>query len=145
LSPFDDRVDWAVVYRTMSDQGIVGIYDFLSDADRRPDKGWAAVGILHRLDPYLPRADLLMDEHLVRVFAHIQGRRTVPVPAAHRLMSLLPNPPFAARPESLREATEVVAAPLLTRPRTVLPRHAHAKCPVDMTADHPQSVEDRRR
>ena len=27
----------------------------------------------------LPRADLLMDENLAGVFAHIQGRRTIPV------------------------------------------------------------------
>ena len=87
--------DRAVVYRTMADQGIVGIYDFLSDAERHPDRGWAAVGVLHQVDPYLPRADLLADENLARVFAHIQGRRTIPVPAARRLMGLLPNPPFA--------------------------------------------------
>ena len=87
--------DRAVVYRARSEQGIIGVYDFLSDAVRRADGGWAAQGVLHRLDPHLPRADLLVDEALAGVFAHIQGRRTVPVPAARRLMSLLPDLPFA--------------------------------------------------
>lgn len=90
--------DRAVVYRTRSDQGIVGIYDFLSDAVQRSDGGWFAHGVLHRLDPCLPRADLLMDENLAGVFAHIQGRRTIPVPAARRLTSLLPNVPFSTMP-----------------------------------------------
>lgn len=88
----------AVVYRAAFDQGIVGFYDFLSDAVRQAGGGWTADGVLHRVDPFLPRADLLADEQLSTVFAHIQGRRTIPAAAARRLLSLLPNPPFAARP-----------------------------------------------
>jgi hypothetical protein len=91
--------DRAVVYRAGSDQGIAGIYDFLSDAFPHPPRRWAADGVLHRLDPYLPRADLLLDQHLAPVFVHIQGRRTLPLDAARRLASMLPNPPFASRLE----------------------------------------------
>jgi hypothetical protein len=95
--------DWAAVYRAGSDQGIAGIYDFLSDACPQPPRGWAADGVLHRLDPYLPRADLLLDQHLAPVFIHIQGRRTLPLDAARRLTSMLPTPPFAARVEPQRD------------------------------------------
>lgn len=86
--------DRAVVYRARSDQGIIGVFDFLSDAVPRADGGWSARGVLHRLDPHLPRADLLVDADLAGVFAHIQGRRTLPAPAARRLLGLLPDVPF---------------------------------------------------
>ena len=91
--------DRAAVYRAGSDQGIAGIYDFLSDACPHPPRRWAADGVLHRLDPYLPRADLLLDQHLAPVFVHIQGRRSLPPDAARLLTSMLPNPPFPGRPD----------------------------------------------
>jgi hypothetical protein len=86
----------AVVYRTARDQGIAGLYDFMSDARPQPGGGWAADGVLHLLDPALPRAELLADPCLALVFTHLQGRRRLPEPAARRLVSLLNTVPFAA-------------------------------------------------
>jgi hypothetical protein len=86
----------AVVYRTARDQGIAGLYDFVSDARPQPGGGWAADGVLHLLDPTLPRAELLADPYLSPVFTHLQGRRRLPEPAARRLVSLLATVPFAA-------------------------------------------------
>jgi hypothetical protein len=54
----------AVVYRTTADQGIAGVFDFLSDAHRHPDMGWAGYGVLHLLDTPISRHTLLADEHL---------------------------------------------------------------------------------
>jgi hypothetical protein len=96
----------AVVYRTTADQGIAGIYDFLSAAFQHPDMGWAAYGVLHRVDPHLPRADLLADQQVSGVFAHIQGRRSLPDAVARRLRCLLPDPPFATLPEPLPQWVE---------------------------------------
>jgi hypothetical protein len=85
----------AVVYRTAHDQGIAGLYDFLVDARSQPGGGWAAEGVLHLLDPALPRAQLLADPCLAPVFRHLQGRRRLPEPAARRLIHLLPAVPIA--------------------------------------------------
>lgn len=80
----------AVVYRAAVDQGILGVYDFLTDSYPRPDGGWAADGLLHRLEHPITRAELLADPDLAPVFTHIQGRRGLPDAAARRLEELLP-------------------------------------------------------
>jgi hypothetical protein len=86
----------AVVYRSARDQGIAGLFDFVSDARPQVGGGWAADGVLHLLDPALPRADLLADPCLSPVFTHLQGRRRLSGPAARRLVGLLTTVPFAA-------------------------------------------------
>lgn len=83
----------AVVYRAGADRGIAGVLDFLTDAEPGDGRAWTGRGVLHLLDPFVPRADLLADEHLWPVFVHIQGRRTLPAPAARRLRELLPPLP----------------------------------------------------
>jgi hypothetical protein len=89
----------AVVYRTTSDQGIVGVFDFLTDSYRHPERGWVAEGVLRRLDPPLPRAELVADPVLAPVFRHIQGRKSLPPEVGQRLVELLdPLPPFASTP-----------------------------------------------
>lgn len=82
----------AVVYRAGADQGIAGVYDFLTDARPRTGGGWVASGVLHLLEPHLPRAALLSDADLAPVFTHIQARRRLPDAAARRLTALLPPP-----------------------------------------------------
>jgi hypothetical protein len=74
---------------------MTGLYDFASEAARSRG-GWGADGVLHLLDATLPRAELLADPCLSRVFAHLQGRRRLPEPAARRLVSLLTTVPLAA-------------------------------------------------
>ena len=91
----------AVVYRAAVDQGIVGVYDFVSASFPRPEGGWAAYGVLRRLDRPITRAQLLADRDLSQVFAHIQGRRSLPDAAARRLEKLLPDLPFATVPERM--------------------------------------------
>lgn len=83
----------AVVYRAGADRGVAGVLDFLTDAGPGEGRSWTGQGVLHLLDPFLPRADLLADPHLRPVFVHIQGRRTLPAAAARRLRELLPPLP----------------------------------------------------
>jgi hypothetical protein len=87
----------AVLYRSAADQGLVGVVDFVSDAEPRSGRsGWAADGVLQRFEHYVPRAVLLADPDLAGVFAHLQSRRRLPEPAGRRLAHLLPDLPFAA-------------------------------------------------
>ncbi|MBW0089477.1 hypothetical protein I4I73_10870 [Pseudonocardia sp. KRD-184] len=88
----------AVVYRAGADRGVAGVLDFLTDAGPVGGRGWTGQGVLHLLDPFLPRADLLADPHLRPVFLHIQGRRTLPAAAARRLRELLPALPLTTLP-----------------------------------------------
>jgi hypothetical protein len=91
-----------VVYRTTRDQGIVGIFDFLSDGQPHPDMRWAAYGVLRRIDPFLPRDVLLQDNVLQPTFVHMRGRKGIPVQAGERLLELLPFlPPFATTDEPI--------------------------------------------
>lgn len=83
--------DRAVVYRTATEQGVVAVVDFRSAAAPRPGGGWCAPGVVHRVDPGIPRSALLAEEHLRPVFAHIRSRRALPADAAYRLATLLPD------------------------------------------------------
>ena len=88
--------DRGLVYRTTRDQGIVGIFDLLSDAHRHPDMRWAAYGILRRIDPFVPRADLMRDEILRPLFSTMRGRKNIPEDLRLRLLSRLPQLPLLA-------------------------------------------------
>lgn len=86
----------AVVYRSAAEQGIIGVIDFVSEALPHGGRGWEATGVFQRIEPYLSRALLLDDPVLVTVFAHLQSRRRMPIDAGRRLVTLLPDLPFAA-------------------------------------------------
>ncbi len=88
----------AVVYRSAAEQGVIGVIDFVSGAVPQGRVGWEAAGVFRRIEPYLPRALLLADPVLATVFAHLHSRRRVPVEAGRRLVTLLPDLPFAAAP-----------------------------------------------
>jgi hypothetical protein len=87
----------AVVYRSTTGRGVAAVFDFLSDAAPGDGRGWTAHGVLHVIDPHLDRAELLDDPELRAVFAHLQGRRRLPEPAARRLHALLPVVPFGVQ------------------------------------------------
>lgn len=78
----------AVVYRSAVDQGIAGVVEFLTDSRPRAEGGWAAEGVLRRVE-LLPRAVLVEDPVLGVVFRNLQSRRGLPVAAAQRLGELL--------------------------------------------------------
>lgn len=91
-----------VVYRTTRDQGIVGIFDFLTDAQPHRDLRWAAYGVLRPIDPFVPRSALLQDAILQPVFQHMRGRKGLPEAVGERLTDLLhPLPTFATTNEPL--------------------------------------------
>ncbi|MFR9807322.1 hypothetical protein ACL02T_34255 [Pseudonocardia sp. RS010] len=90
------------MYRTTRDQGIVGIFDFLSDAQPHPDMRWAAYGVLRAVTPFLPRDVLLADGDLGSTFRHMRGRKSLPALVGERLLELLPRlPDFATTDELL--------------------------------------------
>lgn len=80
--------DRAVVYRTGPGGGVVALAEARADARPRPDGGWWAPVVVHRLADPLPRALLLDDEVLAPVFRHLRGRRRIPAGAARRLLEL---------------------------------------------------------
>ena len=86
----------AAVYRTGSGAGVAGFFDFTSDAEARPEGGWAAEGMAYLLDRPVTRPDLLADDVLGPVFRHLRGRRVLPASAAARLDRLVGG--AAARP-----------------------------------------------
>lgn len=94
-----------VVYRSTQDQGIVGIFDYLSDAQPHPDMGWAAYGYLRRINPFLPRAELVNDDILRPTFTVMRGRKGLPPRAGERLLDLLPTLP------NFSQATEPLPGP----------------------------------
>lgn len=83
----------AVVYRTQSDQGLAGVFDFASDAFKHPDLGWAAFGRPLPLKREVPRSALLSDDVLAPIFLRPQGRRRLAPEAAAAVASLMASAP----------------------------------------------------
>ena len=90
-----------VIYCSTRDQGIVGLFDFASSAEKHPDLNWTAYGLPQLLDVPITRAELLADEHLHPVFRHIRGRRGLTPDASARLHELLSSVPARQPTEPL--------------------------------------------
>lgn len=78
--------DQGVIYRTTSDQGLVGWVEFLSGASRHDDLGFAAWALVSPLATPVPRAQLLDLD--ASVFMRLRGRRRVGPPLSERLVEL---------------------------------------------------------
>lgn len=92
----------AVVYRTTSDRGIAGVFDFATRAFRHPDLGWAAFGRPLALAAEVPRSTLLRHGALEPVFRRIQGRRRLPREAALQITRIIESlPPWQSVDDAL--------------------------------------------
>lgn len=98
--------DRGLVYRTTRDQGIVGVFDFLSDAHAHPDLRWAAFGILREITPFVPRDRLVTHPELRATFSTVRGHKSIPDGVAGARRGAAGTPPFTTAKVPLPSADE---------------------------------------
>jgi hypothetical protein len=93
----------AVIYRAHSDPGLVAIFDVTDWPEA--DRTWAyiAPGYFTPIKPPVPRARLLADPELEKVFRHIQGRRRLPLAAQEAMAKIIDDTTTPLPPHALME------------------------------------------